>query len=56
MSRYKHVSKKKRIVKAARQTSWAPYFAIFKKFGVGKRIHPSVMSKKRSWRRDRLKI
>ncbi len=56
MTRYKHPAKKQRLIKASRQTSWAPVFAVLKKFGVGKRVHPSVLSKKRSWRRNSLKV
>jgi len=56
MTRYKHPAKKQRLIKAARGTSWAPVFAIMKKYGVGKRIHPSQLSMKRSWRRNKLKV
>lgn len=55
MTRYKHPSMKKRLIKANRQTRWAPVFAILKKYGIGKRIHPSHLSQKRSWRRTKLK-
>lgn len=55
MARYKHPSKKKRLIKANAQTRWAPVFAILKKYGKGKRIHPSYLSAKRSWRRNNLK-
>jgi ribosomal protein L39E len=56
MARYKHYSRKKKLIKANSSTKWAPYFAIFKKFGVGKKKHPSSLSMKRSWRRTKLKI
>ena len=56
MSRYKHPSKKKRLIKAGRNTTWAPIFAVLKKYGAGKKVHPSFMSRKRSWRRDKLKL
>lgn len=56
MARYKHPSKKTRLIKANRQTKWAPVFAILKKYGPGKRIHPSYLSMKRSWRRNKLKV
>jgi ribosomal protein L39E len=55
MTRYKHHSKKKRLIKANNRTRWAPVFAIVKKYGKGKRVHPSYMSAKRSWRRNHLK-
>ncbi len=56
MTRYKHPAKKKRLIKANRNTHWGPVFAILKKFGVGKKVHPSVLSSKRSWRRNKLKV
>lgn len=56
MSRYKHPSKKKRMIKAQSNTKWAPYFVIFKKFGIGKKMHPSKLSRKRSWRLNKLKL
>jgi len=55
MGRYKHFSRKKRLVKANRNARWAPVFAVFKKYGKGKRVHPSYLSMKRSWRRQKLK-
>lgn len=56
MTRYKHPAKKARLISAKSQTRWAPMFAIIKKFGKGKRVHPSQMSMKRSWRRNSLKL
>ncbi len=56
MTRYKHPAKKARLIKAKRQTRWAPMFAVIKKNGMGKRVHPSQMSAKRSWRRTKLKV
>ncbi len=55
MARYKHYSKKARLVKANRSTKWAPVFAVLKKYGKGKKVHPSNLSMKRSWRRNKLK-
>ncbi len=53
----KDIQKKSILAKKARQTKWAPVWVIFKKFGMGKRIHPSAITKyKRSWRRTKLKI
>ena len=53
----KHKYKKTRLTKKGRQTKWAPIWAVLKKFGVGKKVHPSVMTKhRRSWRRTKLKI
>ncbi len=56
MSRYKHPNRKQKLIKANRNTSWAPVFAVLKKFGKGKKIHPSNLSQKRSWRRGKLKL
>lgn len=49
--------KKVRLAHAGKQTKWAPFWTVVKKFGKGKRIHPSALTHvKRSWRRTRLKI
>lgn len=56
MSRYKHPAKKKRLIAANRETKWAPVFAVLKKYGSGKKMHPSRLSMKRSWRRNKLKV
>lgn len=56
MATSKHLSKKLRLVKAGKQTKWAPYWVVLKKYGVGKPVHPSrVTDKKRSWRRTKIK-
>jgi len=53
----KNQTKKIRLTKAGRKTKWAPVWAVLKKFGVGKRVHPSRMTRhRRSWRRTKLKI
>lgn len=53
----KNKNKKQVLAKKARQTKWAPVWAVLKKFGTGKRVHPSAMTKqKRSWRRTKLHI
>lgn len=50
-------SKKRHLEKAKSQTKWAPFWAVMKKFGKGKRVHPSSMTHvKRSWYRRKLKI
>ena len=49
----------KKIVLAVRnrRTKWAPVWAVLRKFGPGKRIHPSQMTaQRRHWRRTKLKI
>lgn len=56
MARYKHPSKKKRLSKHGRQTNWAPFWAVLKKYGMARRMHPSrITHVKRSWRRQRTK-
>jgi len=53
----KEYSKKIRLVKYNRRTKWAPVWVILKKFGPGKRIHPSAITHvRRNWRRNKLKI
>ena len=53
----KDQNKKARLAKKGRQTKWAPVWAVLKKYGVGKRVHPSAMTKhRRSWRRTKLHI
>lgn len=49
--------KKVHLERAKRQTKWAPLWAVLRKFGKGKRIHPSAITHiRRHWRRDSLKI
>ena len=53
----KNPQKKATLAKQARRTKWAPIWVVLKKFGVGKRIHPSRITRhKRSWRRTKLHI
>ncbi len=50
-------SRKRHLQKANKLTKWAPFWAVIKKFGKGKRVHPSEITRvKRSWRRRKLKI
>lgn len=50
-------SKKRHLDKAKKQTKWAPFWTVIKKFGKGKKVHPSSITHvKRSWRRMHLKI
>lgn len=50
-------TKKIKLAKKGKQTKWAPVWAVMKKYGKGKRVHPSVMTRhRRSWRRTKLKI
>jgi len=40
-----------------RRTKWAPIWAVIKKFGTGKKVHPSSITKhRRHWRRTKLRI
>jgi len=56
MTRYKHPSKKQRLAKKNRQTKWAPFWTVPKKYGQGRRVHPGRHTKiKRSWRRTKTK-
>jgi ribosomal protein L39E len=49
--------KKAKLAVRARQTKWAPVWVIIKKYGAGKRIHPSaVTAYRRNWRRTKLHI
>lgn len=48
--------KKIKLGVAQRQTKWAPFWAVVKRFGQGKRVHPSQMTaRRRHWRRIKLK-
>lgn len=56
MARTIHPSRKLRLAKLGRRTRWAPYWAIPKKFGKGRRVHPGrITAVKRSWRRIKTK-
>ena len=49
--------KKEKLAKQARRTKWVPVWVILKKFGPGKKVHPSAITKyKRSWRHGKLHI
>lgn len=53
----KNQNKKATLAKRGRQTKWAPIWVVLKKFGMGKRVHPSrVTAVRRSWRRTKLHI
>jgi ribosomal protein L39E len=50
-------SRKRHLDKAQNQTKWAPFWAVLKRFGKGKKVHPSAITHvRRSWRRSNLKI
>ena len=49
--------KKVKLAVATRQTKWAPFWAVVRKYGKGKRMHPSQLTAhRRHWRRTKLKI
>lgn len=49
--------KKIKLGVANRQTKWAPFWAVIRKLGVGKRVHPSsITAHRRHWRRTKLKL
>ncbi|MEK6848557.1 MAG: hypothetical protein AABX65_02910 [Nanoarchaeota archaeon] len=53
----KHYQKKVKLGKQARRTKWAPFWAVVKKYGKGKRVHPSKMTRtRRQWRISKLHI
>mgnify|MGYP001558243301 FL=1 len=55
-ARYKPKGKKNRLVKKGKQTRWAPFWTVPKKYGKGKRVHPGRHTKgKRSWRKTKTK-
>lgn len=54
--KYKH-QRKVKMAKANKKTKWAPFWTVIRKYGMGKRVHPSEMTRvRRSWRRTKLKI
>lgn len=49
--------KKIKLSKAGKRTKWAPFWSVVRKFGAGKRVHPSQLTRvKRNWRVNKLKI
>ncbi len=56
MATYKHLSRKKRLIKLGSQTKWAPVWTVPKIYGQGRRVHPGRHTTiKRSWKRTRTK-
>lgn len=56
MARYKHLSRKLRLAKLADRTRWAPFWTVFKKYGIGRKVHPNRHTAvKRHWRRTKTK-
>ncbi|MBU2612352.1 MAG: hypothetical protein KKB62_01375 [Nanoarchaeota archaeon] len=53
----KYKGKKEKLTKLGRRTKWAPVWAVLRKFGPGKRVHPSAIThQKRSWKRTKLHV
>jgi len=53
----KNTQRKSTLAKKGRQTKWAPVWAVLRKYGIGKRVHPSAMTHhRRNWRRTKLHI
>ncbi len=53
----KKASKKIKLGKQGKRTKWAPFWTVVRKYGTGKRVHPSSMTRiRRGWRRNKLKI
>lgn len=54
MARIKHPARKQRLSKKRKQTRWAPFWTVPKKYGKGRRVHPGRHTDtKRSWRRTK---
>lgn len=57
MNEKKSYQRKIKLSKHGRRIKWAPIWAVLKKFGLGKKVHPSSITKiRRNWRRTKLKI
>lgn len=49
--------KKVKLATAGKHTKWAPFWVVIKKFGQGKRVHPSTITRhRRHWKVTKLKI
>jgi ribosomal protein L39E len=56
MTKFKSSAKKKRLIKAGKQTRWAPFWTVPKIYGKGRRVHPGRHTfVKRNWRRTKIK-
>ncbi|MBU3913874.1 MAG: hypothetical protein KKB21_01055 [Nanoarchaeota archaeon] len=58
MTKIKQANQKKvKLAVHGRRVKWAPVWCVLKKYGKGKRVHPSKMTRlKRNWRQTKLKI
>jgi len=56
MSRFIHLAKKLRLARKGKQTRWAPFWTVPKKYNKGRKVHPSRHTAvKRNWRRIKTK-
>ncbi len=56
MGTFANLPKKLRLAKRLRQTKWAPFWTVPRKYGKGKKVHPGRHTAvKRSWKRTRIK-
>ena len=57
MAKNKITQKKIKLSKQNKRTKWAPFWVVLRKFGKGKRVHPSSTTRlRRNWRQTKLKI
>lgn len=55
MATYKHISRKKKLIKKGNQTRWAPFWTVLKKYGKGRKVHPGRHTRvKRNWRKIKI--
>lgn len=56
MSKFIRPAKKQRLAKKGRQSRWAPFWTVFKKYGKGRKVHPGRHTVvKRNWKRTKTK-
>ena len=53
----KQRQKKVKLATAGKHTKWAPFWVVVKKYGQGKKVHPSAITlNRRSWKIRKLHI
>ena len=53
----KFKQKKTKLAVHGRRTKWAPVWTVLRKYGPGKRVHPSAMTRlRRRWNSNKLRI
>ncbi|MFA5992640.1 MAG: hypothetical protein WC796_02970 [Candidatus Pacearchaeota archaeon] len=53
----KQRQKKVKLATAGKHTKWAPFWVVVKKYGQGKKVHPSAITRnRRNWRIRKLHI